>query len=480
MSARRHSCALLLGVLLAARPGLAPAQAVVLDRYLAPIDERRLDDGRQAVAWIRRAAHPIAGAAPDLAPLAARLAEAEVIGLGEITHGSQEDMALKAQLLRLLVERHGLRLIALEANRAVGLRLQRFIDPDSTETDVAAALRDSGIFSVYRCEALGALLLWLRDWNREHAPGVRLVGIDVQDPGRDAQAAMQALRRLDAARAATLEAPLAELLVERVPHVSVLFPQARRSQWQRWSAAAAALEDALRGQPDAQEAQEAAWSLRMALQTFEFDVGTAGAPVDLPPEAFSRRDSAMAERLLRARRSNERAALWAHDTHVAANGYDMFSPAAPTVGRVLRDRLGADGYVALNFSFRHASFHAHGVAADGSVDLRGAFKVWRITAGPGALGHALASTGLHSFWVDLRELPGERWALAFRQEPWRRLAFGDGVAPEQLAAADVGWPLAWGTDLLVHLDTLTPSRLYGPAQPPATPASSPTTPASTK
>ena len=82
--------------------------------------------------------------------------------------------------------------------------------------------------------------------------------------------------------------------------------------------------------------------------------------------------------------------------------------------------------------------------------------------------------------VDLRELPGERWALAFRQEPWRRLAFGDGVAPEQLAAADVGWPLAWGTDLLVHLDTLTPSRLYGPAQPPATPASSPTTPASTK
>ncbi|MBN8487887.1 MAG: erythromycin esterase family protein, partial [Burkholderiales bacterium] len=165
-------------------------------------------------------------------------------------------------------------------------------------------------------------------------------------------------------------------------------------------------------------------------------------------------------RLLRARRGGERAALWAHDTHVAANGYDMFSPTAPTVGRVLRERLGAEAYLALNFSFRHASFHAHGVAADGSVDLRSPFKVWRISAGPGALGHALASTGLSSFWVDLRELPGERWALAFRQEPWRRLAFGDGVSPEQMAAADVGWPLGWGTDILVHLDTLTPSRLY--------------------
>ncbi|MBN8488452.1 MAG: erythromycin esterase family protein, partial [Burkholderiales bacterium] len=276
-----------------------------LDRFLAPIDERRLDDGRQAVTWIRRAAHPITGAAPDLSALAARLAEAEVIGLGEITHGSHEDMALKAQLLRLLVERHGLGLIALEANRAAGQRLQRFIDADSSETDVAAALRDSGIFSVYRCEALGALLLWLREWNRAHQPAVRVVGIDVQDPGRDAQAAMQALRQRDPAQAATLEAPLAELLAERVPHVSQLFPGARRAQWQRWRAAAATLEQALQRHPAEAEALEAAWSLRMALHTFEFDVGTAGGPVDLPPEAFSRRDSAMAERLLRARRGGE-------------------------------------------------------------------------------------------------------------------------------------------------------------------------------
>lgn len=458
---RRCLLGLWLGLAGVANPGHGQS----LDRFLAPIDERRLDDGRQTVTWVRRAAHPISAATPDLTLLATRLAEAEVIGLGEITHGSQEDMALKAQLLRLLVEHHGLRLIALEANRAVGLRLQRFIDADSQEVDVAAALRDSGIFSVYRCEALGALLLWLRDWNRSHQPAVRVVGIDVQDPGRDAQAAMQALRRLEPAQAAALEAPLAELLAERVPHVSQLFAGARRSQWQRWSAATATLEQRLQRLAAEPEAQEAAWALRMALQTFEFDVGTAGAPVDLPPEAFSRRDIAMAERLLRTRRSGERAALWAHDTHVAANGYDMFSPAAPTVGKVLRERLGADAYLALNFSFRHASFHAHGVAADGSVDLRGPFKVWRISAGPGALGHALASTGLPSFWVDLRELPDERWALAFRQEPWRRLAFGDGVAPEQLAAADVGWPLGWGTDILVHLDTLTPSRLYAP--PPA-------------
>ena len=37
------------------------------------------------------------------------------------------------------------------------------------------------------------------------------------------------------------------------------------------------------------------------------------------------------------------------------------------------------------------------------------------------------------------------------------------MAAEQLAAADLGWPLGYGTDILVHLDTLTPSRFYPPA-----------------
>jgi erythromycin esterase len=100
--ARRH--AWLLGAALAALPAAAPAQAVALDRHLPPIEERRLDDARQAVAWIRHHAHPLPASGADLAPLAARLAEAPVIGLGEITHGSHEDMAFKAQLLRLLVE----------------------------------------------------------------------------------------------------------------------------------------------------------------------------------------------------------------------------------------------------------------------------------------------------------------------------------------------------------------------------------------
>ena len=92
--------------------------------------------------------------------------------------------------------------------------------------------------------------------------------------------------------------------------------------------------------------------------------------------------------------------------------------------------------------------------------FRSGLREWRAGSAPGSLGATLAASGLHSFWLDLNELPPDRWALAFRLEPWRRGAYGYAVAPEQLAEGDVGWPLGYGTDILVHLDTLTPSRLY--------------------
>ena len=128
----------------------------------------------------------------------------------------------------------------------MGLRLQQFIAPGSTETDVQAALRESGIFDYYRCEAMGELLQWLQVWNRDARHPVRVIGIDVQDPARDLKAAMATLQRLDPEQARRLAPPLEELLREQVPQVSRLFPHANRAQWQRWVGGAQALESALR------------------------------------------------------------------------------------------------------------------------------------------------------------------------------------------------------------------------------------------
>jgi erythromycin esterase len=456
-----------LALMAAGWPVAAWTQGQSLDRYLRPIEERRQEDARQLQLWLRANAQPLGTSRTELGPLAERLTRAQVVGLGEVTHGSHEDMAFKASLIRSMVAQQGVQMLALEANRSVGKRLQQFVAPNSTETDVQAALRDSGIYTIYRCEALGDLLLWLQGWNRTAVQPVQVVGIDVQDPGRDARAALAGLAQRDSTRAEGLGQALDELRQDSLPPVGQLFAQASRSQWQRWLDTAQALETALLEVDAETDALDAAYALRMALHSFEFDVGTATLPADLPPEAFTRRDAAMAERLLRARRHAERTVLWAHDAHVASNGYDMFAAQAPTVGQILRHRLGTPGYQSLNFSYRQASFHAHGLQANGAPDFKGPFKLWRVTAGSGSLGAAMAAAVPHSFWVDLDALPADRWALSFRMEPYRRLAFGDGVSPELMASSDVSWPLGYGTDILVHLDTLTPSRLYGARQAPA-------------
>ena len=62
--------------------------------------------------WIRHHAAPldtVGPAAPlaDLTPLRRAIGDAEIVGLGESTHGAAEEETLKHRTLRLLVERMG-------------------------------------------------------------------------------------------------------------------------------------------------------------------------------------------------------------------------------------------------------------------------------------------------------------------------------------------------------------------------------------
>lgn len=394
-----------------------------------------------------------------LSALAKRLGTARVVGVGEATHGTHEDMALKAELVALLVRDHGFGVVALEANRSVGERLQRFIERGSRETDPGLALHESRIFEVYRVEAMGQLLRALQTHNRDSATPVRIVGIDVQDPVRDGRAALERLRQIDPARAERLNSALAALVQGKPVSMPGPFVQATRAQWEAWMTAATELEVAL---PQATEplAHEAAYALRMALHTFEFNVG-AGDSMDLPTEAYTRRDVAMAERTLRVAGANDRVALWAHDGHVADNGYLLAGPAAPTTGLALRQHLGTR-YQSVNFSYGEATFHARRATADGAMDRSGAVPVWSRHMPADSLDAAVTAAPGQRFWVDLAALPRDaRFAAWFRATPFRRGSYGAVVLPpEQERAYEMPDVLGYGVDVLIRLPRLTPSRFY--------------------
>lgn len=64
--------------------------------------------------WPRRLLATVDPAAPlgDLTPLRRAIGDAEIVGLGESTHGAAEEETLKHRTLRLLIERMGFRSVA--------------------------------------------------------------------------------------------------------------------------------------------------------------------------------------------------------------------------------------------------------------------------------------------------------------------------------------------------------------------------------
>lgn len=111
------------------------------------------------------------------AVLAKRLATAEVIAIGETVHGSAGLLRVQARLIRYLVSRHGLRLIAWENPPLRSLELAQWLD------SCAKARVPAPLDVLYMpTDADRSLWEWLCGYNRANpADPVRFRGIDVWD-----------------------------------------------------------------------------------------------------------------------------------------------------------------------------------------------------------------------------------------------------------------------------------------------------------
>ena len=102
--------------------------------------------------------------APDADAFLDRTAGARVVCLGEATHGTDEFYRVRAELTRALVERGGVRVVAVEADW-----------PDAERVDAYVRHRDPGEHEwqafgrfpswMWRNEPVRDFVEWLRDWN---------------------------------------------------------------------------------------------------------------------------------------------------------------------------------------------------------------------------------------------------------------------------------------------------------------------------
>lgn len=425
-----------------------------------------------AIEWIKATAHGFPSESPsesDLSPLVVALAGAQIVGIGEVTHGDHEDQAFKAELIKALVREGKIQVLLLEANRQVGVDLDAYVT--GRGGDLPTLLRSPSFVRVWRTDEFAGLILWLRAYNIQARSPIRIVGIDVQDAGTDADVALSFLADRDRSAADRLRAAFGRDLLpgpgsrrfsvwqasvtkagyDTVMQASIELEHRFVSHQADWSAS-----------PDFAEAADAARTARQALNAFEFENGRGDAAATTA-DYYARRDRFMAINAIDHLHART-AAFWAHDLHVLADiPVSEAWPADYTwVGRELRRKLG-NGYKTVDFAWSEGSFRAQTISSSDSDEIvhRKPLVPQNLPNNrPGDLGGVLERTGLERFWIDLRSPPCQPSMLKFLSKSYNRGWPGWGVDPKKWNTdPNDRAPLRPGTDILVWFRHITPSHL---------------------
>ena len=155
---------------------------------------------------VAHAAQHLRGAPGDYDPLLARVGNAEIVLLGEATHGTHEFYRERAEITRRLIEERGFNAVAVEADWPDAYRVNRYVRGESDDPDATAALDDFHRFPrwMWRNDDVVAFVRWLRDYNAARPPGASktgFYGVDLYSLSRSIDAVVSYLERVDPAAA---------------------------------------------------------------------------------------------------------------------------------------------------------------------------------------------------------------------------------------------------------------------------------------
>jgi erythromycin esterase-like protein len=385
------------------------------------------------VAAVARAARRIASAA-DYDPLLERAGAAQVVLLGESSHGTHEFYEVRAALTRRLVEEKGFRLVVLEADWPAAMRAHRWAKGEGADRDARAALGDFQRFPrwMWRNPVMVEFLDWLRQWNRSHRQDrTGLFGMD--------------LYSLHASMALVLD------------YLETVDPYAARRARARYACFDAFGDDPQRygldttmGRAESCEAEAVAQVVELRRHygrlveahnprsEDEFFYAEQNARLVKNAEAYYRsmfrgrdhswnlRDAHMTETLVAllshyGEDTPAKAVVWAHNSHLGdARATDMARRGEWNVGQLARELLGERVY--------SIGFSTHSGTVTAANDWGEPAQRHRVRPGlPGSYEALFHATGIPAFWLDLRE---DNEAIRALQAPRLQRAIGVIYRPE--------------------------------------------------
>ncbi|MBD2714325.1 erythromycin esterase family protein [Microvirga sp. STR05] len=372
------------------------------------------------LAWLRKAAVPLRTTAPDggdqkdLAAFGQLVGSAPVIGLGEVTLGSHEQMQLKHRLFRYLVEQKNVRVLALDTDLGACLALNDYLQTGTGNPQQLVAN-----LPLWDTEEMLALVRWMRTYNQQHPTAtLQLLGIDLQEAPEILRYLRQRLPAQAGYRGELLTTLQRQLRALADAGISLNYLQnaqqtdPRLETVRRLLAEVRAAFDGpakLRRGYGATPAEAAALSqlLRQAEQYSVVQTMSSRF-------RFSYRAACLAENVewARTQANGKGVAVWSHNTHLKT--YDQDDT---TLGEVLRRYYGA-GYVAVGLLFHEGSFRALPSTEPPAFVTA--------TAAPSSVGsyeHYFRAATLPASFLNLRTpdlAPGTQWL-------YENLLFRDGT-----------------------------------------------------
>jgi erythromycin esterase-like protein len=399
--------------------------------------------------WIRHFAAPLTTVDPaaplgDLTPLRRAIGDAEIVGLGESTHGAAEEETLKHRTLRLLVERMGFRSVAWEEDWTTGLLIDDYIRTGKGDLD--ALMRRMS--PQWQSRQVADVLAWLRDYNAGRTDKVRFVGVEYYLLGSLAYDAVDAyVARTAPGRLAELRRHLRVIrpsTVDMFQYIQWYLSVADKGPYVRHARQVYRL---VRGLPHRPGDRAHALALHHARQIVSFYVHYS-LPQPPASDSLVYRDAHAAQNLRWWHRySGDKVAYWGASAHTAnAPRLRIVVPPGPdwryaTAGSYLRRWFGPR-YRSIGFTFDH-----------GSVSLGPGETVTLPPPAPGWFERPFGRVGLDQFTLDLHTsapAPVRNWLEA----PIRTRGLPDGGPGSSMA----GGSLAQWFDVIVHRQELSPAQ----------------------
>ncbi|OYW31249.1 MAG: erythromycin esterase [Chthoniobacter sp. 12-60-6] len=378
---------------------------------------------------IRQAAREISSARNTYDALVDLAGDADLVLIGEATHGTQEFYAIRAELTRRLIAEKGFRAVSIEGDWPDTFRVHRYVTGRGDDTSAAEALGGFQRFPswMWRNTVVVEFVEWLRHWNERASDGHGLTGfygMDLYSMHTSIESVLRYLEKVDpqaAQRARCRYACFEHFSTEPQEYGRATVRQGREP-----------CEDEVVSQlVELRQKQAMLIHCNGRLAREDFFSAEQNARLVMNAERYYRsmfygrdeswnlRDTHMFETLeeLRMHLGNGRGRIvvWAHNSHLGdARATEMGKRGELNVGQLVRSRSGDR-----SFSIGFSTYSGSVTAAN---DWGGPAQRKDVRPGmPGSYEELFHATGLPRFWLNLQE---SNEATRLLEEPRLQRAIG--------------------------------------------------------